>query len=219
MTKYERYRHEPLEETDQGYRTALEKQLGYELALQQQHNFSEIPIENQFFIPFYFTNKPESDKNYLGNMEDRFNIRDIKIFKADFEIIQNVYLGIIEASDVEPPDAIKPKQIYRHPSRKPKEIILLENQTLKSDYVPLISFQNEKQRQIATDYIIEQVKIFFQEIQKIGVNVPNVEESYFPYSESIISNEFNKVDINYFYDNLFYDLGEKEEEIEIKMEN
>ena len=222
--KYEDYRNKSLEElekTDSGhsYKVALEKQLGYELALQLalQKKFPNILIQNQFFIPFYFTDKTEYDQNSLGNIESRFNIRGIKIFKADFEVIQKVYLGIIKASDV----LVRSENYYqqiRHsnPSRKQKEIILLENQTLKSDYVPLISFQNEKQRKSATRYIIEQVENFFEEIKKeIEVNIPNLVESYFPYSESIISDEFKKVDkvkIDYFYDNLFYDLGEKEED-------
>ena len=215
LTKYENYRNTSLKETDESYRTPLEKQLGYELALQQI--FPEIPIENQFFIPFYFTDKTEYDQHFLGNIEPRFDIRGIKIFKGDFEVIQKVYLGIIEASDVLVRSENYSQQIrHSNPSRKQTEIVLLENQTLKSDYVPLISFQNEKQRKIATNYIIEQVENFFEEIKKeIEVNIPNLVESYFPYSESIISDEFKKVDkvkIDYFYDNLFYDLGEKEED-------
>jgi hypothetical protein len=157
----------------------------------------------------------------LGNIESRFNIRGIKIFKADFEVIQKVYLGIIEASDVLVRSENYSQQIrHSNPSRKQTEIVLLENKPLKSEYVPLISFQNEKQRKVATNYIIEQVKKFFEEIKKeIEVNIPNLVESYFPYSESIIHQEFNTiyeefktVKIDYFYDNLFYDLGEKEED-------
>ena len=228
LKKYEDYRNKSLEElekTDSGhsYKVALEKQLGYELALQLalQRKFPNILIQNQFFIPFYFTDKTEYDQNSLGNIESRFNIRGIKIFKADFEVIQKVYLGIIEASDVLVRSENYSQQIrHSNPSRKQTEIVLLENQTLKSDYVPLISFQNDNQRKVATDYIIEQVKKFFEEIKKeIEVNIPNLVESYFPYSESIIHQEFNTiyeefktVKIDYFYDNLFYDLGEKEED-------
>ena len=65
------------------------------------------------------------------------------------------------------------------------------------------------QRKNATTYILEQVKIFFKEIR---VDIPTLIESYFPYSQSIINKEFNQVNIDYFYDNLFYDLGEKEED-------
>lgn len=92
---------------------------------------------------------------------------------------------------------------------KKKEIILFENEDLKSNYIPLITFQNEAQRKNARTYILEQVEIFFKEIQ---VDIPNLMESYFPYSQSIIGKEFNKINIDYFYDNLFYDLGEKEED-------
>ncbi|WP_353930930.1 hypothetical protein WJM97_22170 [Okeanomitos corallinicola TIOX110] len=216
LKKYEDYRNKFLEETDQSYRIALEKQLGYELALQQ--TFPDIPIYNCFFIPFYFTNKLESDQKFLGTMEDRFNIRGIEIFKADFEVIQKVYLGIIEASDVLVgwENYYQPKieaTRHIHPSRKQTEIILLENQILKSDYVPLISFKNEKQIKNATNYIIKQVEIFFE---TIGENMPNLVESYFPYSESILADEFKKVNIEYFYDNLFYDLGEKQEDRDAK---
>jgi hypothetical protein len=219
LKKYENYRNTSLKETDESYRRPLEKQLGYELALQQI--FPEIPIENQFFIPFYFTDKTEYDQNFLGNIEPSFDIRGIKIFKGDFEVIQKVYLGIIEASDVLVRSENYSQQIrHSNPSRKQTEIVLLENQTLKSDYVPLISFQNDNQRKVATDYIIEEVEKFFEEIKKeIEVNIPNLVESYFPYSESIIHQEFNTiyeefktVKIDYFYDNLFYDLGEKEED-------
>lgn len=220
LKKYEDYRNKSLKyhkESD----TALEKQLGYELALQQM--FPNDKIDNYFFIPFYFKNESELGQKFLGKIENRFTIRGIKIFKANFDIIQKVYLGIIEASAISPKDFYKPEQVqesYSLPSIKQKEIILLEemekDKTFKSDYVPLISFQNEKQRKIATNYIIEQVEKFFEEIKKeIEVNIPNLVESYFPYSESIISDEFKKVDkvkIDYFYDNLFYDLGEKEED-------
>ncbi|WP_066426554.1 hypothetical protein [Anabaena sp. 4-3] len=207
--KYEFCKNKYLEETDDGYRIGLEKQLGYELALQQV--FPNHTIINYFFIPFYFTDKNENEKHDLGNIEDKFHIRGIKLVKINFDVIQKVYLGIIQASNVNVPiipNYYHPKN-YINPSRKKEEIAVLENKTFKSDYIPLISFQNEKQRKIATDYIIEQVKIFFQEI---GENIPNLVEAYFPYSESIVAEEFTKVNIDYFYDNLFYDLGEKEED-------
>ncbi|AGF50355.1 sll0710 [Synechocystis sp. PCC 6803] len=211
LKKYEDYENKSLEETDKGYRVALEKQLGYELALQQV--FPQATIGNYFFIPFYYVDKLESESNFLGIMEDRFHIRGIQIFKANFVAIQNIYLGITEASDFDSP--IREKNYYQfrknnaHASVKKKEIILFENEDLKSNYIPLITFQNEAQRKNARTYILEQVEIFFKEIQ---VDIPNLMESYFPYSQSIIGKEFNKINIDYFYDNLFYDLGEKEED-------
>jgi hypothetical protein len=220
LKKYEDYRNKSLKDNKESD-TALEKQLGYELALQQM--FPNDKIDNYFFIPFYFKNESELGQKFLGKIEQRFSIRGIKIFKANFDIIQKVYLGIIEASAISPKAFYESEEVqesYSLPSIKQKEIILLEeiekDKTFKSDYVPLISFQNEKQRKIATNYIIEQVENFFEEIKKeIEVNIPNLVESYFPYSESIVADEFKKVDkvkIDYFYDNLFYDLGEKEED-------
>lgn len=218
LEKYENYRDKCLEDIKEGDRTALEKQLGYELALQQM--FPNEKIENYFFIPFYFKNESELGQKFLGKIEYRFSIRGIKIFKANFDIIQKVYLGTLEASAISPKAFYKSEEVqvsYSLPVIKQKEIILLEkiekDKNFKSDYVPLISFQNEKQRKIATKYIIEQVKIFFDTIK---VNIPNLIESYFPYSESIIDDEFKKVDIEYFYNNLFYDLGEKEEDRDAK---
>ncbi len=205
--KYENYRNKYLEETDPSYRIALEKQLVYELALQQI--LPEYTIQNYFFIPFYFTDKPKSEKEILGNVESRFTVRGIKIFIADFNVILNVYLGNIKVSNMSVLKYSEPKDRSEHKSRKQEEIILLENQSINSEYVPLISFQNQKQRQIATDYIIEQVKIFFQEI---GVDIPNLVEAQLPYSESIVAEEFSQVNIDYFYDKLFYDLGEKKED-------
>ncbi|MBE9255810.1 hypothetical protein IQ217_18665 [Synechocystis salina LEGE 00031] len=209
LKKYEYYENKSLEETDQGYRVALEKQLGYELALQQA--FPKANIGNFFFVPFYYTDKLESEKNFLGIMESKFNIRGIEIFKGDFNVIQTVYLGVNEASDFVAPSYSHPLKKHTHSSVKQKELILLENEVLKSNYVPLISFQNEAQRKNATNYILEQVEIFFKDIQ---VDIPNLIESYFPYSQSIIHKEFSKVGIEYFYDNLFYDLGEKKEDRE-----
>ena len=76
--------------------------------------------------------------------------------------------------------------------------------TKKIEYLKDISLKKN-----ATTYILEQVKIFFKEIR---VDIPTLIESYFPYSQSIVNKEFNQISIDYFYDNLFYDLGEKEED-------
>jgi hypothetical protein len=79
----------PIEKTDENkYMIPLAKQLTYELALQQ--SFPEHIIENIFFIPFYYLSTPEYP---LGKTEPNFEIRGIKIFKANFYLIQEVYLN------------------------------------------------------------------------------------------------------------------------------
>jgi len=68
------------------YNSDIIKQLTYELALQKDHEVSE----NNFFIPFYFETEPSP--NPLGQIEPTINIKGIKIFKANFYLIQNTYL-------------------------------------------------------------------------------------------------------------------------------
>ncbi len=62
------------------------KQLTYELALQKDHEVSE----NNFYIPYYYEADPSP--NSLGEIEPTINLKGIKIFKANFYLIQNIYL-------------------------------------------------------------------------------------------------------------------------------
>jgi hypothetical protein len=67
------------------YKDDLVKQLTYEYALQQTHNISA----NVFFIPYYYN--VEASKT-LGELEQDISLKGIKIFKANFFLIQNTYL-------------------------------------------------------------------------------------------------------------------------------
>ncbi len=68
------------------YKNDIIKQLTYEFALQQTHTVAE----SVFFIPWYYTAEPEPEP--LGETEQSLDIKGIKIFKANFFIIQKLYL-------------------------------------------------------------------------------------------------------------------------------
>ncbi|WP_324986424.1 LlaJI family restriction endonuclease [Nostoc sp.] len=67
------------------YRSALIKQLAYEYALQRTHEVSA----NEFFIPYYYKVEPS---NPLGEIDPEVDLKGIKIFRANFSLIQNIYL-------------------------------------------------------------------------------------------------------------------------------
>lgn len=85
---FEKYMNLNLKDIDEKekYRIDVEKQLVYELALQQ--SFPERMIHNMFFIPFFFSDRIEKE---LGQ-EDKRTIQGIKIFKGNFLYIQNFYI-------------------------------------------------------------------------------------------------------------------------------
>jgi hypothetical protein len=68
------------------YKYDIIKQLTYELALQKLHKISK----NHFFIPYYY-NLPQTS-NILGEIESSLNIKGIRVFKANFFLIQEEYL-------------------------------------------------------------------------------------------------------------------------------
>ncbi|MEG3861053.1 hypothetical protein [Microcoleus sp. herbarium12] len=69
------------------YKNDIIKQLTYEFALQQTHTVAE----SIFFIPWYYAAEPELDP--LGETEQNLDIKGgITIFKANFFIIQKLYL-------------------------------------------------------------------------------------------------------------------------------
>jgi hypothetical protein len=88
------------------------------------------------------------------------------------------------------------------------EIIQLQSENLafSSNYVPLISFKNKYQKDAVEDYILEEAKVFFEKL-KIDLDI---NKNQLPYQRNITEKDFKKVDIRYFYENLFYDLGERE---------
>ena len=81
-----------------------------------------------------------------------------------------------------------------------------ENYQFESDYLPLISFKTEKQRNDAENYIKMKVDIFFRKILKID-NI-DVVKSQVPYSKIITPEDFKAKNISYFYDNIVCDLDE-----------
>ncbi|MDJ0510199.1 MAG: hypothetical protein QNJ64_13230 [Crocosphaera sp.] len=76
-----------------------------------------------------------------------------------------------------------------------------------SDYLPLISFSTEKQKNIAEFYILTKAKIFFDKI--IGIDI-DVEKSQIKYTKLITEQDFSSIKINYFYDNILFDLGKRD---------
>jgi hypothetical protein len=70
------------------YRDDIIKQLTYEFALQQKHKV----LENMFFIPYYY--ELDSSPEPLGEFEaiEDQKLRGIKIFKANFLLVQKIYL-------------------------------------------------------------------------------------------------------------------------------
>jgi len=90
-----------------------------------------------------------------------------------------------------------------------------ENSELYSDYVPVISFKHKDQKDKVENYIFEQVKDFFEKL-KIHLDI---HKTQLPYQKIITEKDvkdFNKVKITYFYENLFYDLGEREPDGRLK---
>lgn len=76
----------------------------------------------------------------------------------------------------------------------------------ESDYLPLISFKTEQQKIVAEEYILNKVNIFFKEIIHINVDVA---KSQISYPKIITQKDFKAKQIKYFYENIFYDLGQR----------
>lgn len=68
------------------YQDDIIKQLTYELALQQTHTVSQ----NLFWLPYYYQS-PIND-SFLGEVESSLDIQGIRVFKANFFLIQSEYL-------------------------------------------------------------------------------------------------------------------------------
>ncbi len=74
---------------------------------------------------------------------------------------------------------------------------------VQSSYVPLISFKNEEQKKAAEDYITREANKFF----KILLKAQEVKPLAYPLL--ITELDFKKIDMSYFYENIFYDLERK----------
>ncbi len=70
-----------------------------------------------------------------------------------------------------------------------------------SSYIPLISFHSQEQKEIAEVYIQREADDFFGNI----LNIDPLPQCI-PYSKTINWQDFNKVEIEYFYKTLFFDL-------------
>jgi hypothetical protein len=79
------------------------------------------------------------------------------------------------------------------------------NAIYDSRYIPLISFHSQEQKEMAEVYIQREANDFFENILQI-----NPPPQCIPYSKTINWQDFNKVDIEYFYETLFFDLCKRD---------
>lgn len=82
-----------------------------------------------------------------------------------------------------------------------------ENCQFESDYLPLISFKTKQQKDIAEQYILTKARVFFREIIKIEIDV---EKSQIIYPKMITETDFKIKSVSYFYENIFFDLGQRD---------
>ena len=78
---------------------------------------------------------------------------------------------------------------------------------LKSDYMPYILFNNIEQQKIAEEYIIKEVSHFFKTFVKEQID--DIARARIPTPYLITDYDFLNVDIKYFYEILFCDLGKR----------
>ncbi|WP_413172574.1 hypothetical protein [Anabaena azotica] len=90
-------------------------------------------------------------------------------------------------------------------------IIVSDSFEIKSHLIPLIAFKSQEQKEIAENYLIEEATDFFTNILKINYDCIQI-----PYPQLITKQDFKATDIEYFYENLFYDLGERDSNGKLK---
>ncbi|WP_148288079.1 hypothetical protein [Prochlorothrix hollandica] len=76
---------------------------------------------------------------------------------------------------------------------------------VSSSYIPCISFATQEYKDIAESYVAREADLFFKSILKIEETV-----QFTPYLKTITWEDFNQVEIEYFYNTLFFDLGERD---------
>ena len=76
-----------------------------------------------------------------------------------------------------------------------------EHLAFNSHYVPVISFKNEAQKKAAEDYIMQEATKFFS-----SPWLPDQEVKPLAYPRLITELDFQKIDMSYFYENIFSDL-------------
>ena len=74
-----------------------------------------------------------------------------------------------------------------------------------SSYIPLLSFSTQENCNIAESYISKEAELFFSDMLQIDEPIQMI-----PYFKTISFKDFNVVPIEYFYNNLFFDLGERD---------
>jgi len=79
---------------------------------------------------------------------------------------------------------------------------IVESSDFYSQYMPLISFDSEKNRETVNNYISNEADKFFK---KLDINII-VSQSFITTSKSITDLEFQTIDITYFYEQLFLGL-------------
>jgi hypothetical protein len=80
-----------------------------------------------------------------------------------------------------------------------------ENEGVSSTYVPFISFSSHERKDLAESYILREADYFFKSILKIDIPIASI-----PYYKNITPQDFNQVEMQYFYNTLFFDLGERD---------
>lgn len=85
--------------------------------------------------------------------------------------------------------------------------IYSEDYAFESSYLPLISFKTDRQRELVEEYIFKKVDIFFTKIMNINISV---RESQVAYHKTITEKDFKTKKSEYFYRNIFSDLGQRD---------
>jgi hypothetical protein len=80
-----------------------------------------------------------------------------------------------------------------------------ENNNFISKYIPFIYLQNSQQKEAVESYVYQEVTKFLEKILE-----PDVIATPIAYPNLITEMDFKEIDITYFYNNFFFDLGERD---------
>jgi hypothetical protein len=89
---------------------------------------------------------------------------------------------------------------------------IVESSGFSSQYIPLISFDSEKNRETVNNYITNEADKFFK---KLDIDII-VSQTFIPASKSITDLDFQTIDMTYFYEQLFSGLGERDNKKRLK---
>ncbi|BAT57014.1 unknown protein (plasmid) [Nostoc sp. NIES-3756] len=81
-----------------------------------------------------------------------------------------------------------------------------------SNYIPLIRLHNSKQKEAVEKYIYAEAHKFLEKILE-----PDIIATPIAYPKLITEKDFKEIDISYFYDNFFFDLGERDDRRKLKL--